>query len=119
MQQVFSSTSKIFIDTKTGTNQLYLPLDRMLTQSTANEAAVGSRSGPVMVPPQQQPGASQPATAQPGQSQQGTQQQGVPPQPPAQQQPAQPVPQQQNTAPAQPQHRDLRSREHSRERESR
>jgi membrane protease subunit HflK len=37
----------------------------------------------------------------------------------AQQQPAQPVPHSANTAPAQPQHRDLRSREHSRERESR
>lgn len=116
MQQIFSSTSKILIDAKTGTNQLYLPLDRMLAQSTANEAAIGSRSGPMMAPQQQgqaQPGQAQ-APAQPGPQQQ--QQQGVPAQP--QQQQAQPQPQQE-AAPAQPQHRDLRSREHSRERESR
>jgi membrane protease subunit HflK len=124
MQQVFSSTSKIFIDTKTGTNQLYLPLDRMLTQTTANEAAIGSRSGPMMVPSQpqgqQQPGAAQPNAAQPNAAQQGAAQQGVPQ--PAQQQ-SQPVPPQaqpqQEATPGQPQHRDLRSREHSRERESR
>jgi membrane protease subunit HflK len=67
MQQILSSTSKVMIDAKTGTNQIYLPLDRLLAQSTANEAARGANSGPVMVPPQapaQQP--QQPAAqAQP------------------------------------------------------
>jgi membrane protease subunit HflK len=116
MQQIFSSTSKVMIDARTGTNQIYLPLDRMLAQSTANEAAIGSRSGPMMVPQQQ----AQPNPAQPGQPQQ------VQPQ-------AQGVPQQQDASPAQapaqaqaqPQphadarQRDLRSRDSSRERESR
>ncbi|MDN4055492.1 FtsH protease activity modulator HflK [Massilia sp. YIM B02763] len=124
MQQVFSSTSKILIDAKTGTNQLYLPLDRMLAQSTANEAAIGSRSGPVMVPSNQQP----PAPGQPAQPQPSSQspQPGAPGQPAQQPAQAQPQPQlqqqqqQQEAAPAQPpQHRDLRSRENARERETR
>ena len=127
MQQIFSSTSKIMIDAKTGTNQLYLPLDRMLAQSTANEAALGSRSGPMMVPPPQQQQQAQPQ--QPGQPQAQQPQQQQPQQPQAQQPPqaqaqqqqqAQPQPQQQGTAAAQqPEHRDLRSRESSRERETR
>jgi membrane protease subunit HflK len=117
MQQIFSSTSKVMIDARTGTNQIYLPLDRMLAQSTANEAALGSRSGPMMVPQQQ----AQPNPAQPGQPQQQVQ---VQPQ-------AQGVPQPQDAVPAQAQtqaqaqphadarQRDLRSRDSSRERESR
>jgi len=122
MQEVFSRTSKIMIDAKTGTNNITLPLEGMLAQSVANEAAVGSRSGPMMAPPNMQP----------SQQQQGAQ--------PAQQAPAQAQPQtapaqaqaapqqQQNAAPAAPatqaqaasarQH-DLRSRENSRERETR
>ncbi|QJE03388.1 FtsH protease activity modulator HflK [Massilia forsythiae] len=134
MQQILSSTSKVMIDAKTGTNQIYLPLDRLLAQSTANEAALGSRSGPVMMPAQPpaagQPG--QPAQQQaPGQAQaQGSQQ--VPQQAqPQVQQGQQGQPQQgQAQAPAQAQpapapehgearHRDLRSRDASRERESR
>jgi membrane protease subunit HflK len=99
MQQILSSTSKVMIDAKTGTNQIFLPLDRLLAQSTANEAARGSGSGPVMVPPQN--------PAQPAQQPQG--------------QPQQPA------APAQPEAssgesnrtRDLRSRDTGRERESR
>jgi membrane protease subunit HflK len=109
MQQIFSSTSKVMVDAKTS-NQIYLPLDRMLNQSVANEAAIGSRSGPVM-PQQQAP--SQPQ--QQGQSQQQqtqSQQQG--------QQQAQAAPAQE----ARPQTEsvrkmDPRSRENSRERETR
>ena len=98
MQQILSSTSKVMIDAKTGNNTIYLPLDRLLAQSTANEAARSAGSGPVMVPPQN--------PAQPAQ------------QPQAQQQ----------AAPAQPQTdasgesertRELRSRDTGRERESR
>jgi membrane protease subunit HflK len=111
MQQIFSSTSKVMVDAKTS-NQIYLPLDRMLNQSVANEAAIGSRSGPVM-PQQQAP--SQPQ--QQGQSQQAQSQQS------AQQQAQQQV----QAAPAQearPQTEsvrkmDPRSRENSRERETR
>ncbi|TQK07939.1 FtsH protease activity modulator HflK [Herbaspirillum sp. SJZ107] len=120
MQQVFSSTSKIMIDAKTGTNQVVLPLDQMLSRSVANDAAIGSRSGPVMAPPQQN-GQQNPAQA-PAQAQ-------VQQQAPAQAQAAQPdVPaatSEQATAPAataeqgDPHRHDLRSREHSRERESR
>jgi membrane protease subunit HflK len=116
MQQIYSSTSKVMIDAKTGNNTIYLPLDKLLAQSTANEAAIGSRSGPMMAPPQQQP---QPQTgqAQPG-SQQGQVQ--VQPQPQAQAQaqdaPA-PAPAQSNSQSGS--HRDLRSRDSSRERETR
>jgi membrane protease subunit HflK len=102
MQQILSSTSKVMIDAKTGTNQLYLPLDRLLAQSTANEAARSANSGPVMAPSQN-------------------------PAPPAQPAPQQAQPQQ--PAPAQPQPdasagesnrtRDMRSRDTGRERESR
>jgi membrane protease subunit HflK len=120
MQQVFSSTSKVMIDAKTGTNQVVLPLDQMLSRSVANDAAIGSRSGPVMVPPQQsgqQNAAQAPAQAQ---GQQQT---------PAQAQTAQPDAAATASAPAtapaataaqgDPHRRDLRSREHSREREGR
>jgi len=122
MQQIYSSTSKVMIDAKTGTNQIVLPLDQMLTRSVANEAAIGSRSGP-MLPQQAQQ--QQPAP----QPSQAAAQQGVP-------QVQQPAPAQQATpaaaqaqpdtaaaaAPAangDPHRRDLRSREHSRERETR
>ena len=64
MQQIFSSTSKVMIDAKTA-NQIYLPLDRMLAQSAANEAAIGSRSGPVMPPPQGAAGRSRTRRSQP------------------------------------------------------
>ena len=103
MQQILSSTSKVMIDAKTGTNQIYLPLDRLLAQSTANEAARSAGSGPMMAPPQPQP---QPAQPQPQPQSQ--------PQPQAQ--PAQPE------APANGESartRDLRSRDTGRERESR
>jgi len=39
MEQVLSSTTKIFVDQKTGNNLLYLPLDRLVTQ--------GGTAGPV------------------------------------------------------------------------
>jgi membrane protease subunit HflK len=99
MQQILSSTSKVMIDTKSGNNTIYLPLDRLLAQSTANEAARSAGSGPVMAP--QNP-------AQPAQQTQAQ-------------------PQSQPQAPAQPEAssgepnrtRDLRSRDTGRERESR
>ncbi|MFS2218215.1 FtsH protease activity modulator HflK [Telluria sp. Tellsp104] len=100
MQQILSSTSKVMIDAKTGNNTIYLPLDRLLAQSTANEAARGANSGPVMVPQQNpaQPQAQQPAAV-----------------------PAQAQPQPQTDVPAGESNRthDLRSRDTGRERESR
>jgi modulator of FtsH protease HflK len=109
MQQIFSSTSKVMIDAKTP-SQIYLPLDRMLNQSVANEQAMGSRSGPVMPAPpavQGQPGQQQPAQPAP--------------------QPAQPQSQPQTQAVPAPDNRPLesvrkidpRSRDSSRERETR
>jgi membrane protease subunit HflK len=113
MQQIFSSTSKVMIDARTGTNQIVLPLDQMLSKSVANDAAIGSRSGPMMAP-QQQPNVQQ---------NQQQNQQAVPqqPQPQAQAQQAPQQAQEQAAEPArtEPGVRDLRSREHSRERESR
>lgn len=53
MQQIFSSTSKVMVDAKSGSNLLYLPLDKLIAQVAANNAAVGSaHSGPVAAPQQ-------------------------------------------------------------------
>jgi membrane protease subunit HflK len=104
MQQIFSSTSKVMVDARTS-NQIYLPLDRLLTQAVANEQARGSGSGPVI---QQQPPAQPQAQPQP-------QPQPQPSQPQAQ---AAPVPEER---PQQESVRkiDPRSRENGREREVR
>lgn len=119
MQQILSSTSKVVIDTKSGSNQINLPLDRLLAQSNANEAAIGSRSG--IAPPQQQ-------TQQQTQPQQQPQQQQSQAQPAQPQSPPQSSPQPQQAQPADvpqapvqeaPRPRDMRSRENGRERESR
>jgi membrane protease subunit HflK len=121
MQQIFSTTSKVMIDTKSAST-INLPLDQMLTRSVANEAAMGSRSGPVM-PPQVPQGGVTVSGAQP---QPQVQQQ---PQPQVQQLPQQQAqqPQQQAQQPAQearplePARKtaDPRSRDASRERETR
>jgi membrane protease subunit HflK len=39
MQQIFSSTSKVLMDAKTGNNMVYLPLDKLLAQAAASDAA--------------------------------------------------------------------------------
>lgn len=53
MQDIFSSTSKVMVDTRSNNNLLYLPLDKLIAQVAANDAAVGSaRSGAVQVPEQ-------------------------------------------------------------------
>lgn len=104
MQQILSSTSKVMIDTKNGTNQVYLPLDRLLAQSTANEAARGAGSGPMMVPPQNPAQPAQPPQAQTQQPQQ--------PQSPTATQPD-------ATSGESARTRELRSRDTGRERESR
>ena len=38
MQQIFSSASKVMVDTKTGNNLLYLPLDKLIAQAAATDA---------------------------------------------------------------------------------
>lgn len=50
MQQIFSSASKVMVDAKAGNNMLYLPLDKLIAQTAANDAAIGSKSGPVQMP---------------------------------------------------------------------
>jgi len=47
MQQIFTSSSKVMLDAKSNNNMLYLPLDKLVAQTAANDAAVGSKSGPV------------------------------------------------------------------------
>ncbi|MBX9869136.1 MAG: FtsH protease activity modulator HflK [Burkholderiaceae bacterium] len=39
MQQIFSSTSKVMIDTKNNSNLLYLPLDKLIQQSDATKTS--------------------------------------------------------------------------------
>ncbi|MES2316645.1 MAG: FtsH protease activity modulator HflK [Pseudomonadota bacterium] len=50
MQQIFTSASKVMIDAKANNSMLYLPLDKLIAQTAANDAAVGAKSGPVQVP---------------------------------------------------------------------
>jgi len=49
MQQIFSSTSKVMVDSRAANPMIYLPLDKLVQQGAGNEG-VGSRSGPVQVP---------------------------------------------------------------------
>lgn len=51
MEQIFSSASKVLVDTKANSNMLYLPLDKLIAQTSANDAATGAKSGPVQVAP--------------------------------------------------------------------
>jgi len=51
MQQLFSSTTKIMVDAKSGSNLLYLPLDKLIAQTAANDAASGAKSGPAQTAP--------------------------------------------------------------------
>jgi membrane protease subunit HflK len=39
MQQIFANTSKIIVDAKSSNNLLYLPLDKLIAQTAANDAA--------------------------------------------------------------------------------
>jgi membrane protease subunit HflK len=39
MQQIFANTSKIMVDAKSSNNLLYLPLDKLIAQTAANDAA--------------------------------------------------------------------------------
>lgn len=50
MQQIFTSATKVMVDAKSGSNLLYLPLDKLIAQTAANDAAIGAKSGPVAMP---------------------------------------------------------------------
>ena len=49
MQQIFTSASKVMVDAKANNNMLYLPLDKLISQTAANDSAVGAKSGPVQM----------------------------------------------------------------------
>jgi membrane protease subunit HflK len=49
MQQVFSNTTKVMIDSRSGNNLLYLPFDRLMQQAIA-ETNQAARSGAVQPP---------------------------------------------------------------------
>lgn len=46
MQHIFSNTTKIMVDAKTGSNLLYLPLDKLIAQTASNEAAAKPNAQP-------------------------------------------------------------------------
>ncbi|TFW10597.1 FtsH protease activity modulator HflK, partial [Oxalobacteraceae bacterium OM1] len=39
MQQIFANTTKVMVDSKSGNNLLYLPLDKLISQASADNAA--------------------------------------------------------------------------------
>tara|TARA_R110001599_G_scaffold159052_1_gene346024 strand:+ start:45821 stop:47158 length:1338 start_codon:yes stop_codon:yes gene_type:complete len=44
MQQIFSSTTKVMVDSKTNNNLLYLPLDKLIAQSASSTNSGGTNS---------------------------------------------------------------------------
>jgi modulator of FtsH protease HflK len=42
MQQIYSSASKVMVDAKTGSNLLYLPLDKLIAQAAATDASAAA-----------------------------------------------------------------------------
>ncbi|HAT30535.1 MAG TPA: FtsH protease activity modulator HflK [Janthinobacterium sp.] len=87
MQQIFSSASKVMVDAKSGSNLLYLPLDKLIAQAAAQDAsaaAAKAAAGASAAPPPPATAVLPPETMQTVES-----------------------------------HRDSRSRESSRDRESR
>ena len=53
MQQVYSNVTKVLVDSRQGSNLLYLPLDKIMQQSAQQGAAAsvdGTASQPVAVP---------------------------------------------------------------------
>jgi membrane protease subunit HflK len=76
MQQVFSNVSKVMVDSRSNSNLLYLPLDRLMQQSAAG--VMGAPGGPMQSPQSssnapassagQEAPAQQPAVPSPGPS---------------------------------------------------
>ncbi|QJQ05271.1 FtsH protease activity modulator HflK [Undibacterium piscinae] len=61
MQQIFSSTTKMMVDTKNGNNMIYLPLDKIISQQEAVSGVKGGGApavtGQLMPTPEQMPAA--------------------------------------------------------------
>jgi membrane protease subunit HflK len=53
MQQIFANTSKVYIDSRANGNLMYLPLDKLVQQSSAAEAARAAPSTSPAVAPEQ------------------------------------------------------------------
>jgi membrane protease subunit HflK len=62
MQQIYSNTTKVFVDSKSGSNVLYLPLDKLVEQTRQRVAESAAASA-----------ASAGQAAQPAQNAQGAQ----------------------------------------------
>jgi membrane protease subunit HflK len=45
MQQIFTNTSKVIVDAKTGSNLLYLPIDKLIQQGARGEPGAGTGDG--------------------------------------------------------------------------
>jgi len=61
MQQIFSSASKVLVDAKSGSNLLYLPLDKLIAQAAASDAAAAAARAAAQAaqsPQSQQPAAN-------------------------------------------------------------
>ena len=50
MQQVFTNTSKVLVDTRNGSNLLYLPLDKLIQSTAVQPAAVAAEPAAVTRP---------------------------------------------------------------------
>ncbi len=57
MQQIFASTSKVFVDSRANSNLLYLPLDKLIQQAEVSRGAAASTAAAQSGP---QPGESRP-----------------------------------------------------------
>jgi len=55
MQQIFSSASKVLVDAKAGSSLLYLPLDKLIAQTSANDAAAAAAKAAAAAAAAQQP----------------------------------------------------------------
>ena len=51
MQQIYSNTTKVFVDSKSGNNVLYLPLDKLVEQTRQRVADAAAASGATATPP--------------------------------------------------------------------
>ena len=50
MQQVFSNTSKVYVDSRSGSNLLYLPLDKLMQQGAAASPDAARSAAPASAP---------------------------------------------------------------------
>jgi membrane protease subunit HflK len=66
MQQIYSNTTKVFVDSKSGSNVLYLPLDKLVEQTrqrVAESAAASAASAAQAAQPAQNAQSAQGAQA--------------------------------------------------------